>query len=309
MLKVRDLSVAFNMYDVGLVQRHLLVISGLDLTVDAGELVAVVGSSGSGKSLLAHAILGILPGNAEVTGEMLFKGEPLTPERQAKLRGKEMALIPQSVSFLDPLMRVGPQVSRAARLSGVGAAECGRVVAGAFNRYGLNESVGRAFPFELSGGMARRVLTATATVGKADLLIADEPTPGLHPEMVHETLRHLRELAGEGKGVILITHDIDAALEVADRVAIFYGGSTLEIAPAADFGDGADALRHPYSRALWQALPRNGLVPVPGTQPSPESMPTGCVYADRCPMTDDECRHGRPELRQVGGGLVRCRHA
>ena len=259
MLNVRDLSVTFTMYEVGLVQRRLTVITELDLAVQAGELVAVVGASGSGKSLLAHAVLGILPSNAEVSGEMSYQGEPLTPARQAQLRGREIALIPQSVGFLDPLQRVGGQVRRAAELSGLNRAAAGQAQDRAFRRYGLADGARRLFPFQVSGGMARRVLLATATVGQADLLIADEPTPGLHPAVVVETLNHLRELADAGKGVILITHDIEAALRVADQVAVFYAGTTVELAAAADFRGDGQALRHPYTRALWRALPPKGL--------------------------------------------------
>lgn len=309
MLTVRDLSVTFVMYDVGLVQRNLTVITQLDLEVQAGEIVAVVGSSGSGKSLLAHAVLGILPGNAQVSGEMSYDGQPLTPVRQAKLRGKEIALIPQSVGYLDPLQRVGSQVYRAAELSGLDKKAARQAQAQAFARYGLADDVKEFYPFQVSGGMARRVLMATATVGQAKLLIADEPTPGLHPEMVIETLNHLRQVADAGKGVILITHDIEAALRVADKVAVFYAGTTVEIAPVADFvGDGA-LLRHPYTRALWQALPQNGFKPVPGSQPVPDALPEGCLYAARCPLVTAECRASRPVLRSLRGGQVRCFHA
>jgi len=309
MLSVKNLSITFTMYDVGLVRRKLKVITELDLDVNKGEVVAVVGSSGSGKSLLAHAILGILPANASVSGEMVFNDQPLTPKRQAKLRGKEIALIPQSVGFLDPLQRVGDQVYRAAQLSGLRNSAARKAQIASFERYGLDAPVGRFFPFRISGGMARRVLTATATIGQADLIIADEPTPGLHPEGVRETLNHLRELADEGKGVILITHDIEAALRISDKVAIFYSGTTLEIAPAADFQNGATALRHPYTRALWEALPRNGFVTTPGSQPSPENLPQGCLYVDRCCSVDGSCHTSRPPLREANGGLVRCCHA
>jgi peptide/nickel transport system ATP-binding protein len=232
MLSVQNLSVTFTMYDQGLTQRQLTVITELDLEVSSGEVVAVVGASGSGKSLLAHAVLGILPKNAQVDGEILFKGSPLTPERSEALRGKEIALIPQSVGYLDPLMRVGSQVNRAAQLSGLSGQVTQVAVEQTFNRYGLASVVKRFFPFQLSGGMARRVLVSTAAVGKAQLIIADEPTPGLHPDVVKETLNHLRGLANEGKAVILITHDIEAALQVADKVAVFYAGTTVEIAAA-----------------------------------------------------------------------------
>jgi len=309
MLSVHNLSVTFTLYDVGLTQKQLTVITGLDLEVQAGEVVAVVGSSGSGKSLLAHAVLGILPQNAQVTGEIIFKGESLTPQRQEALRGREIVLIPQSVGYLDPLMRVGPQVRRAAQLNGLSLAAATEAQEQAFERYGLATAVKRLFPFQVSGGMARRVLMATATVGQADLLIADEPTPGLHPEIVTETLKHLRELADEGKGIVLITHDIEAALQVADKVAVFYAGTTVEVAQTADFANGTQALRHPYTQALWRSLPQNEFTPLAGAQPMPDALPGGCLFAARCPLVTPACQEAPPPLREVRGGWVRCIHA
>jgi peptide/nickel transport system ATP-binding protein len=155
--------------------------------------------------------------------------------------------------------------------------------------------------------MARRVLVSTAVVSQADLLIADEPTPGLHPDVVKETLNHLRELADEGKAVILITHDIEAALQVADQVAVFYAGTTVEIAAATDFPN--RKIRHPYTQALWRSLPQNDFTPVPGSQPSPDALPTGCLFSDRCSLVTEACRVERPPLRQVRGAPVRCIHA
>ena len=309
MLTVRNLSISFVMYDVGLKQRDLTVITDLDLNVNAGEIMAVVGSSGSGKSLLAHAVLGILPHNAEISGEMTFMGERLTAERQEHLRGTEIALIPQSVGFLDPLMPVGRQVKRAGILSGLKTAVAEKAQTAILERYGLEEKVKKYFPFQISGGMARRVLTATAAIGCANLIIADEPTPGLHPDAVTETLSHLRQLADEGRGVILITHDIEAALRVADRIAVFYAGTTVEIANATDFQGRGEALRHPYTQALWRALPQNGFEPVHGAQPMPDALPAGCLFAPRCPLKTAECTAERPALQPVRDGMVRCIHA
>jgi peptide/nickel transport system ATP-binding protein len=307
MLSVQNLSITFTMYDRGLAQKHLTVITQLDLDVQAGEVVAIVGASGSGKSLLAHAVLGILPDNAQVTGTMRFKGELLTPDRCQNLRGKAIALIPQSIGYLDPLMAVGRQVQRTAELSGLSKNASKATVNHTFDRYGLAASTQRLYPFQLSGGMARRVLVSTAVVSQAELVIADEPTPGLHPDVVTETLNHLRELASEGKGVILITHDIEAALQIADRVAVFYAGTTIEIAPAQDFPNGK--IRHPYTQALWRSLPQNEFIPVPGSQPSPDALPPGCLFSDRCSWVTPECLIDRPPFLQVRGAPVRCIHA
>lgn len=307
MLTISNLGITFTQYDQGLRRKQLTVITDLDLTVQAGELVAVVGASGSGKSLLAHALLGILPENAQLSGTMEFQGEPLTPERCEALRGKAIALIPQSIGYLDPLMTVGRQVQRVGQLNGLPAGPAKTLMKRTFARYDLPAQMPKRYPFQLSGGIARRVLVSTAVVTPAQLVIADEPTPGLHPDVVTETLTHLRELAQEGRGVILITHDIEAALQVADRVAVFYAGTTVEIAAARDFTTGN--LRHPYTQALWRSLPQNDFVPVPGNQPSPENLPPGCLYRDRCPWVTAECAQARPELRFVRQGWVRCIHA
>ena len=307
MLTIANLSITFTQYDQGLRRKQLAVITDLDLSVQAGELVAVVGASGSGKSLLAHALLGILPENAQLSGTMAFQGQPLTPERCEELRGKAIALVPQSVGYLDPLMTVGRQVQRVGQLNGLPAGPAKTLMKQTFNRYDLPAQTPRRYPFQLSGGMARRVLVSTAVVTQADLVIADEPTPGLHPDVVTETLNHLRELAQAGRGVILITHDIDAALQVADRVAVFYAGTTVEIAAAQDFSTGN--LRHPYTQALWRSLPQNEFVAVPGNQPSPENLPSGCLFSDRCPQVTAECRQARPDRRLGRQGWVRCIHA
>lgn len=303
LLSVKDLSVSFHMYDSGLEQYDLQVISNLSLEVKPGEIVAVAGSSGSGKSLLAHAVMGLLPGNASCTGEIYYKGEVIDQKRKEKLRGREMALVPQSVAYLDPLMRVEKQVW------GEKSDEKKRKAQkDIFQRFQLEEKVKDCYPFQLSGGMARRVLVSTAVISNAELIIADEPTPGLDLPMALEALKIFRELADEGKGVILITHDIDLAFHAADRVAVFYAGTTVEIAEAKDFREGPQALRHPYSKALWGALPQNGFKAIPGFQPYAKYLPKGCLYGPRCPFRTEECENKIP-MREVRGGYVRCIHA
>lgn len=302
-LEVSDLSVAFRMYDGALEQRELQVISSLCLTVHPGEVLAIAGSSGSGKSLLASAILGILPGNAIIGGNMQFDGQPLTPERQARLRGSEIALVPQSVAFLDPLMKVGKQVDGHKKPY---PTEKRKTI---FKRFGLPDNTETLYPFQLSGGMARRVLVSTALIQDAQLIIADEPTPGMSLDQALEALKMFRQLADEGRAVVLITHDIDLAFAFADRIAVFYAGTTLETATAAEFRQGPDALRHPYSKALWRALPQNGFQPIEGFQPYAGSLPHGCLFAPRCPHRTPACETETPPMRQVRGGEVRCIHA
>ncbi|MBS6195565.1 MAG: ABC transporter ATP-binding protein [Clostridiales bacterium] len=302
-LSVKDLSVSFHMYDTLLEQYDLKVISNLTLDVRPGEIVAIAGSSGSGKSLLAHAVMGLLPGNATISGEITYKGKELSQKDKERLRGKELALVPQSVSYLDPLMTVEAQVR--------GAKPCHRMIAAQkeiFERFHLDEKTEKLYPFQLSGGMARRILVSTAVLSGAQVVIADEPTPGLDLEMALEALKIFREMADEGKAVILITHDIDLAFHIADRIAVFYAGTTVEMADAKDFLKGPEALRHPYSKALWEALPQNGFKPIDGFQPYARYLPKGCLFSPRCPHKTAECEKNIP-MTEVRGGYVRCIHA
>ncbi len=300
LLEIHNLSVSFNMYDHGLKQKELKVISDLHLVVHPGEIVAIAGSSGSGKSLLASSILGILPDNATVQGHIHYKGVELNTKLQKELRGKEIALVPQSISYLDPLMKIGKQVD------GTKGKEYKEKRKNIFNRLKLPENTEHLYPFQLSGGMARRVLVSTALISGAELIIADEPTPGMSLDQALVALQMFRELASSGKAVILITHDIDLAIEFADKVAVFYAGTTVETALASDFQKGPEALRHPYSKALWKALPQNGFEPIPGIQPYAGNLPKGCLFADRCPLKKEQCTKELPPIQEVRGGEVRC---
>ncbi|SEF75850.1 peptide/nickel transport system ATP-binding protein [Butyrivibrio sp. Su6] len=301
LLNVEDLVVAFSMYQGdSLKKENLEVIHSLSLDVKEGEILAVVGSSGSGKSILASAVLDLLPKNAVVSGKITYNGKPLSMQATPDLYGKEISFIPQSVDYLDPLMKVGKQVQ------GVKGSKARQEEL--FEKYRLGRDTEKKYPFQLSGGMARRVLISGAVMGDPKLIIADEPTPGLDLELAMETLKHFRTLADQGTGILMITHDIDLALNVADRIAVFYAGTIVEIASTKDFLSGRDALRHPYTKALYDALPQNGFKPIPGAQPYAGSLPSGCLFADRCPYRDDACAGAQPE-REVRGGKVRCAHA
>lgn len=298
-LEIQDLSISFRQYEKGIRQVDLPVISRLNVTVHEGEIVAVVGSSGSGKSLLAHAILGLLPSNAMCSGEFFFLQEPLTPERMEKLRGKEIALVPQSVTYLDPLMKVGKQVRRGRRDRKTVSRQ--REL---FSQYGLAQEVEEKYPFACSGGMSRRILLATALMENPRLIIADEPTPGMELSLAGKAMEDFRRFADMGNGVLLITHDIELALKVADRIAVFYAGTTVEEALVSDF-ESEELLRHPYTKALWRAMPRNGFHPIDGVQPYVKDLPKGCVFGPRCPDFTQECEGEIPE-RVIRCGTVRC---
>ena len=304
-LSVKDLGISFSQYTKGLRRRELEVITNLDIDLYEGEILAVVGSSGSGKSLLAHAILGILPDNATTEGNIIYKGKTSTLKDKEKLRGREIVFIPQSVNFLDPLMKVSKQV----KISIENKEEANKRQRDIFNKYGLDKKVDNLYPFELSGGMARKVLLSTALVSDCKVIIADEPTPGLDEKSLNEALKDFRNIADSGCAILMITHDIEAALKIADKIAVFYAGTTLEIANVNDFkGDGKN-LRHPYSKALFNALPQNGFKPIKGSQPMPNELPKGCLFQDRCECISEKCRLIRPNARMVRDGMVRCLNA
>ena len=235
MLRVTALSVRFRLHDGG----HATALSGLELTLARGEVIGLVGGSGAGKSLVAEALMGLLPGNAEVSGQITLDGQGLAPG--------QLALAPQAIDALDPLTRLGAQITRFARLAGQPPPD----IPAALARLGLLETAARAFPHELSGGMAKRALIATALATGAGFLIADEPTLGLDPETADRILALLAGLAAQGHGVCVISHDLPRLIAIAGRITILQEGRMVETAMAGDFTGGH--LRHPFSRALWAA--------------------------------------------------------
>ena len=300
LLRIEHLTVSFAQYEKrSAKQGELPVIRDLNVTVREGEIVAVVGSSGSGKSLLAHAIMGILPANAAASGSIFYRGSVCGEAELKALRGREIALVPQSVNYLDPLMKVGRQIIGETKKRQE-EARMRELLA----RYGLADEVADLYPFELSGGMARRVLLLTALMWQPRLIIADEPTPGMDLALAKQAMQDFRTFADDGNGVLLITHDLELALEVADRIVVFYAGTTVEEAKVTDFAD-ETLLRHPYTRALYEALPGRGFAALPGTQPYVKDLPAGCPFAPRCADRREAC-DGEIPVACVRGGRVRC---
>lgn len=259
LLQVEGLSIGFRMYDpdapfFAAKQDFYQVISNLSISVHAQEIVAVVGASGSGKTLLADCIMGLFEPNALVSGSIWFDGVEQNAESLAAIRGRGISLVPQSVDHLNPLMRVGQQVMGLGEGS---QAERTKRMTQLFERYNLAPSVAELYPHELSGGMARRVLLCCALMDEPQLIIADEPTPGLDLDLAVRAVGDLRDFADAGGGVMLITHDIELALRVADRVAVFKDGTIIEETAVESFAS-PDTLRHPFTRALWHALPEHG---------------------------------------------------
>lgn len=259
--------------------------------VEQGRCLALIGESGCGKSVMAHALLGLLPGNATVTGSAWLEqpGRPPLdliaapePVLARQVRGRWIGLIPQSpAAHLTPVRTARAQLAEAVRELG------GRHTADELaERAGLRPGDLDRYPHQLSGGMAQRVGNAMAQAGDPWLILADEPTTGLDRPLVDATMAELRRLCDDGRAVLLITHDLRAAERVADDVAVMYAGRLVEVAPAAEF---FRAPRHPYAAGLLDALPTRAFTPIPGRPPELTDLPGGCAFRPRCDRADAAC--------------------
>ena len=259
LLQLDDVSVGFERYagrGVLAPRETRFVVEHLSLSLHEGEILALVGASGSGKTLIADTIMGLFAANTQVTGRVWFDGDAMDERSLTPLRGNRIAFVPQSVESLDPLQRVGRQIERLAQ--GMTKQEARARRRELFTRYRLDEETARCYPFELSGGMARRVLLIGALMNRPRVIVADEPTPGLDMELAVRAMDDFRAFANDGGGVLLITHDIELALRVADRIAVFQNGTVVEETAVASFAS-PDLLQHPFSKALWHALPEHGM--------------------------------------------------
>ncbi|MFF9045360.1 ABC transporter ATP-binding protein [Streptomyces parvulus] len=309
-LSVRGLSVRFLMPG----GRRVAAVTDAHFDVAAGECLALIGESGCGKSVLASALLGLLPGNAQTAGAALLGDLDLLTAGERTLartvRGRLVGLVPQSpAAHLTPVRTVRSQLEETvAELTGVrGRAALREAAESAAGRAAFPADHLDRHPHELSGGLAQRAATALALVGDAPLLLADEPTTGLDRDLVHRTVdelrRHVDNKADDrDRALLMITHDLAAAERVADRVAVMYAGRIVELARAADFF-GAPGPRHPYSRGLLDALPDRAFAAIPGLPPELGALPGGCAFAPRCESATDACAV-QPPLT----GTVACHH-
>ncbi|WP_079166445.1 ABC transporter ATP-binding protein [Streptomyces oceani] len=282
--------------------RHIHAVTEVSFDLAAGECLALVGESGCGKSVLAAALLGLLPGNAQVRGAALLpQGPDLLSADETTMakavRGRQVGLVPQSpAAHLTPVRTVRAQLEETVReLTGVRRAEARTAALEAAERAAFPADHLDRHPHQLSGGLAQRAATALALVGDAPLLIADEPTTGLDRDLVEHTVDELRRHAEDGRGLLMITHDLAAAERIADRVAVMYAGRVVEIASAADFF-GPPGPRHPYARGLLNALPEREFTPIPGNPPELGALPDGCAFAPRCTRVAKACRTDTPAL-------------
>jgi len=286
--------------DLHLPGRPGAVLEGVNLTVGAGEIVALIGESGSGKSLLARAASGFLPERARIGGALRVCGVAISDAGPARgwgaLRGREIAhLFQDARQHLHPALTIARQIAQVAARHGTQADLPEAAIAG-------------ALPGALSAGQCQMAALALALATPARLILADEPTAHLDPPAAAAVLARLRARAAQGAGVLLITHDLALGLGAADRVAVIHAGQIVETAPAAGWRP-----RHPYAAALMAAMPAlapelGALRPVPGRMPVPgDSGLPACRFAPRCPRAGAVCSTARPALRAVGpGATVAC---
>ncbi|MEQ4724016.1 ABC transporter ATP-binding protein [Nonomuraea sp. B19D2] len=306
LLAVRDLRVT---------GRDTELVRGLSFEVNRGEMLAVVGESGAGKSLTARAVLGLLPPGLRASGSVRLDGQELcgAPQRlYQRVRGRLVAFVPQdALSVLSPVHTVGDQIALAARsvrrLSRSAAME--RAVA-ALDRAGIPDAArrARAYPHEFSGGMRQRVVIAMATVNDPALVIADEPTTALDPLVQDRILRMLGEQRERsGAAVLLVTHDLAVAAAHAERVLVMYAGRLAESGPV---GQVLSHPRAPYTGGLVASVRMTGrrLPSIGGSPPSAGALPTGCAFAPRCPAAADACRAREPQPYEAGDGRLAACH-
>ncbi len=280
------------------------IIRGLSLSVNAGERVGLIGESGSGKTMAALALMGLLPEGLSLQGSIELEGVELTglsDRRYSEIRGDRLAMIFQEpMTALDPLMRVGRQIRDAVRLHRrISRAEASSRMLQLLARVGFPNPAeqARRFPHQLSGGQRQRVLIAIALACDPALILADEPTTALDVTVQAQVLSLLQRLVREERSaLLLISHDLAVVSSVCDRILVMYGGTVVESAPTREI---LTAPRHPYTVALLdtsRGISADGeaaagqLPTIPGAVPAWDQFPFGCVFRGRCPREQDRCR-------------------
>lgn len=286
-------------------------VNRVDLEVEDGEKLAVIGETGGGKSVLGLSIMGLLPESARVKGRIFFKGENLlekNPEEMRKIRGRRIAYIPQNPgTSLNPVMKVGQQVKEAVINSmNLKNKRAGERVLELFKSVKLSEpeKLINQYPYQLSGGTKQRVLFSMGMAGCPELLIADEPAKGLDAPLKARTIKLMGKISSK-TSLLLITHDLKAA-RICNKIAVMYAGEIIE------YGNREEILespRHPYTWGLVRSLPEKGFIPIEGASPSLISLPKGCRFHPRCQTVSIKCRNEHPGFKTAGGRFWRCFHA
>ena len=308
LLEVRDLSVELQTH-----RGPAYAVRNVSFALERGASLGLIGESGSGKSITAMALLGLLPENARVTGSILFEGEELVGRGEramCALRGDRIGMVFQEpMTALNPVHTVGRQVAEPLRLHrGLSAADARKEAVALLDRVGIPDAARRldAYPHQFSGGQRQRITIAMALACGPDLLIADEPTTALDVTIQRQILDLIRELVAErGMALMLISHDLGVIAQNVQRMLVMYGGTVVESGATAQvFGN----RMHPYTLGLFAARPglraaRGGrLATIPGTVPELVDLPKGCPFAGRCAWTIPECNAQVPPPFEVEAG-------
>ena len=309
LLEVRDLRVEFRT-SYGLTN----AVNGLSYAVDRGQTLAILGESGSGKSVAARAVMGIVesPPGYVSGGEVLFAEMDLlrlSRKEMRRVRGERLAIVFQdALTALNPVFTVGFQIAEMFRVHrGLSKSDAWTKAVELLDRVRIPHARERVhdYPHQFSGGMRQRVMIAMAIALEPDLLIADEPTTALDVTVQAQIMALLAELRHDlGMGLVLITHDLGVVAEVADHAVVMYAGRGVEYGPIEQI---FDSPAHPYTRALMRSIPRadqkgGRLTTILGAPPNLSNIPAGCEFHPRCPLATQECETDRPEAVEVAPG-------
>ncbi len=308
LLEVNDLRVSFKTK-----KKTTNIVAGLSFIVEKGKTLCIVGESGCGKSMTSLSVMGLLPKTGEVTGEILLKGENLagkSMKQMSKIRGNQISMIFQEpMTSLNPVQTVGKQIAETIILhQKLNKKDAREKAIDMLRLVGIPSPEKRidAYPHELSGGMRQRVMIAIALSCNPELLIADEPTTALDVTIQAQILDLMKKLQDELEmGIIMITHDLAVVSEMADSVLVMYAGKAVEYGSRKSIFENP---LHPYTQGLLQCIPdvdeeeeRDELFVIKGSVPSPDNMPVGCRFVDRCPYAQSLCREKAPSLDVVEG--------
>jgi len=309
LLSIRNLTTVFHSREGG-----IKACNQINLDVEAGKVVGLIGETGCGKSVLGMSILRLLPDNTTITGNIFYRDRDLLEFSKKQLigiRGKEIGLLPQSPSTsLNPVLKIGEQISEGLRIhKNLNRSIAWQKTLEILQLLGLPSAEKRinAYPHQLSGGMKQRILAAISITGQPSLLIADEPTKGLDAVLRAQVVGILRRMIREtGASLLLITHDLKVAARLCDDIVVMYAGEIVERAPAAHL---LARSRHPYTQGLLASMPEGGLRPIPGHSPSLLDQSVGCNFYQRCRRKQEICNRKTISGQMVDGSFVRCLYA